>query len=37
MELRGGGKGQGNDRASTISKYMTSVQVDDIAICIENC
>jgi hypothetical protein len=27
MELRGGGKGKENDRASTVLKYITSVQV----------
>jgi hypothetical protein len=30
-------KGKENDRASAISKYITSVQVDDITIYIESC
>jgi hypothetical protein len=30
MELGEGGKGKENDRASTITKYITSVQVEDI-------
>jgi hypothetical protein len=34
MELRGGGKGKENDRASTILKY-TSVKVEDITMCIK--
>jgi hypothetical protein len=30
-------KGKENDRESTISKYIGSVQVQDITICIESC
>jgi hypothetical protein len=37
MEIRGGGKEKENDRASTISKHIKSVQVGDITICIESC
>jgi hypothetical protein len=37
MTLRGGGKGKENDRESTISKYVTSVQVEDLMIRIESC
>jgi hypothetical protein len=37
MELGGGGKGKENDRASTISKYITSVQVEDTTIRTESC
>jgi hypothetical protein len=37
MELREGGKGKEDDRASTISKYITSVKVKDITTCIESC
>jgi hypothetical protein len=37
MELRERGKGKENDRASTISKYITSVQVEDTKMCIEIC
>jgi hypothetical protein len=36
MELGEGGKGKENDTASTISKYITSVRVEDITICIES-
>jgi hypothetical protein len=36
MELREGRKGKENYR-STTSKYITSVQVEDIMICTENC
>jgi hypothetical protein len=36
MKLRGGGKGKENDTASTILKYITSAQVDDIMTCIES-
>jgi hypothetical protein len=36
MELMGGGKGKENDRGSTVSKYITSVQVEDIKVCIES-
>jgi hypothetical protein len=32
-----GGKGKGNDRASTTCKCITSLQVKDITICIESC
>jgi hypothetical protein len=32
MELKGGGKGKETDGASAISKYITSVKVEDIAI-----
>jgi hypothetical protein len=32
----GGGKGQGNDRESTILKYITSVQVEDVMIYTES-
>jgi hypothetical protein len=35
MELRGVGKGKENDRKSTTSKYITSVQVEGITIYIE--
>jgi hypothetical protein len=35
MELGGGGKGKENEAASTILKYIKSVQVEDIMICIE--
>jgi hypothetical protein len=31
MALRGGRKGKENDRESTVSKCITSVQVEDIA------
>jgi hypothetical protein len=37
MELRGGAKGKENDSKPTISKYITSVQVEDTMICIESC
>jgi hypothetical protein len=37
MELRGGGKGKENDRAATISKYITSIQVEDTMTCTESC
>jgi hypothetical protein len=39
VELRevGGGKRKQNDRVSTILKNITSVQVEDITICIECC
>jgi hypothetical protein len=37
VELRGGGKGEENDRESTILKYIASVQVEDIIVCIESC
>jgi hypothetical protein len=37
MALREGGKGKENNRKSTISKCITSVQVEDITICIESC
>jgi hypothetical protein len=30
-------KGKENDRASTISKYVTSVKVEDIMIFIKSC
>jgi hypothetical protein len=33
----GGGEGKGNDRVSTIYKYITSVQVEDIMTGIERC
>jgi hypothetical protein len=36
VELREGGKGKENDRALTISKYVASVKVEDIRICIES-
>jgi hypothetical protein len=32
-----GGKRKENDRVSSISKYIKSVQVEVIRICIENC
>jgi hypothetical protein len=32
LELRGGGKGKENDRTSTISKYITSGQVEDLTV-----
>jgi hypothetical protein len=31
-----GGKGKANDRESTVSKYITSVQVEDIKTNIES-
>jgi hypothetical protein len=37
MEHSGWGEGKENDRESTISKYFTSAQVDDITICTESC
>jgi hypothetical protein len=37
MELREGGKGKGNDRASTISQNITSVKVEDVRMSIESC
>jgi hypothetical protein len=37
MELRGGEKGKENDTESTIWKFIISVQVEDITICIESC
>jgi hypothetical protein len=37
MELRREGKGKENDRASTILKYVTSVQAEDIMIGTESC
>jgi hypothetical protein len=37
MELTGGRKGREDDRASTILKYITSVQVEGVRICIECC
>jgi hypothetical protein len=37
MELRGGGRGKENDRAPTILKCITSVQVEDLIICNKNC
>jgi hypothetical protein len=33
----GRGKGKENDRASAISKYITSVQVEDTMMGIESC
>jgi hypothetical protein len=36
MELGRRGKGKGNDTASIISKYISSVQVEDLT-CIESC
>jgi hypothetical protein len=33
----GGGEEKENESESTISKYITSVQVEDIMICIESC
>jgi hypothetical protein len=36
MELRGGGKGQDNNRVSTILKYVTAAQVEDTMICTES-
>jgi hypothetical protein len=36
MELRGGGKGKENNRLLTKLKYIKSVQVDGIKICIES-
>jgi hypothetical protein len=35
--LRRGGKGKEGDRKSTILKYISSVQVEDVMICIESC
>jgi hypothetical protein len=37
MEFREGGNAKRNDRESTISKYIASVQVQNIMICIESC
>jgi hypothetical protein len=37
MKLEEGGKGEENDRASTILQNKTSVKVEDIRIYIENC
>jgi hypothetical protein len=37
MELLGRGKGKKNDGESATSKHMTTVQVEDITICIESC
>jgi hypothetical protein len=37
MELREGGKGKKNDRASAISQNITSVKVEDLRMCIESC
>jgi hypothetical protein len=34
MKLGGRGKRKENDKASTISKYITPVQVEDARICI---
>jgi hypothetical protein len=36
VELREEGKGKENYRASTISKNITSVKVEDIRMCTEN-
>jgi hypothetical protein len=36
MNFRGGGKEKENDKESKISQYTTSVQVEDITMCIEN-
>jgi hypothetical protein len=33
----GGDKGKENDRTSTVLKYITSVQVEDMMICTESC
>jgi hypothetical protein len=37
MEFGGGEKGRENVRQLTISKYITSVQVEDRTICIKSC
>jgi hypothetical protein len=37
MELGGRGKRKENDKESAILKYITSVQVEDLTICIESC
>jgi hypothetical protein len=37
MALGGGGKGKENDSKSTILKYITSLQVHGIMVCIESC
>jgi hypothetical protein len=37
MGFRGGEKGKENDRASAISKYIASVQVEYTMVCIEIC
>jgi hypothetical protein len=37
MALGGGGRGKENDRESTMSKCIKSVQVDDTTICTESC
>jgi hypothetical protein len=37
VELGGGGKGKENGRESAMLKYMTSVQVEGIMICMESC
>jgi hypothetical protein len=36
VELGGGGKGKENDKKSSILKCISSVQVENIAICIES-
>jgi hypothetical protein len=37
MGLRGGGEGKEKDRVSTISRYITSMQGEEVMIHIENC
>jgi hypothetical protein len=37
MEFRGGEKGKENDRKSTISNCITSLQVEGATICTEHC
>jgi hypothetical protein len=37
MDLRGGERRKENGRESTISKYITSVLVEDLMICIKSC
>jgi hypothetical protein len=37
MELGGKSKRKENDRVSTTLKNITSVQVEDIVICLESC
>jgi hypothetical protein len=37
MDLRGAERRKENDRESTILQYITSMLVEDITVCIENC
>jgi hypothetical protein len=36
LELGGGGQGKEKDRVSTILKYITSMQIEDITVCTES-